>query len=546
MVTPKIGQTKAAITPKTGSIRDALGKTDIRLETRMPGTTTSIQVMQSTTLKVGGRSVASDAKRFDVSVGKTWATDLVSAAQRDAHLVPFRLLGDKTNPMTPAFAAAGTTSNAGTTLLGPNKPDNAMQASADMLSVVSVLLFPTESMADIARRLQRSNLGVVINTLVEFFRSPDRVASADELVHELEAIGALEGIRQLLSDEASTILEYVSRLPGRLAIPDIELQQVMRQITIKLSDSRALAEAYRFLGLIGDAAAIDQQVTQTSRAIDTIIGIRPSILPTVTPAEIIENRETVPGIIASRLYEATNPKRIIKILGETRFYPLTEDGWQKIGASNVMLIDVVTTRIIEGLEEMERASQVADHRGSPDSRGQMVFSRYRKNQKIVARLIPVLRALGKNEETQPLQRHLDNLVRRVSARIGDPMKKIHAQLTAHASHPRRILGTLEVAMLLIPTDAEWQKIKDDFPRAGQVLSFEVDHAVGQLTLTALEIEMTAGMGASVQSEVAEFDRLHRGVQKLMGIAENFVHPVELEAYRSTIESAVFAAEKWGR
>jgi len=176
----------------------------------------------------------------------------------------------------------------------------------------------------------------------------------------------------------------------------------------------------------------------------------------------------------------------------------------------------------------------------------MVFSRYRKNQKIVARLIPVLRALGKNEETQPLQRHLDNLVRRVSARIGDPMKKIHAQLTAHASHPRRILGTLEVAMLLIPTDAEWQKIKDDFPRAGQVLSFEVDHAVGQLTLTALEIEMTAGMGASVQSEVAEFDRLHRGVQKLMGIAENFVHPVELEAYRSTIESAVFAAEKWGR
>jgi len=195
-MTPPNKVSGKTVLPRTATIREALGKTEILVKTGQPGTVFSVRHLQLKSLGTGPRPVAGDARRFDVSASKTWGTDLVAAARRDAHLVPIQFLGNKTDPTAPAFAAVGTSSKAGATLFGPRKSDNTMQASADMLSVVNALFFSSESMADIARRLQRSKLGVVINVLVEFVNAPDRMTSADELIVELESINALDNLKQ--------------------------------------------------------------------------------------------------------------------------------------------------------------------------------------------------------------------------------------------------------------------------------------------------------------------------------------------------------------
>ena len=132
MVTPKTisGKVRAGA---IFSFREVLGQSPIQAATAYKAGALTAQRPSLEILHPKGVSIS----RHNVSVGKTWGTDLVAAARRDAKFVPFRLLTAGSSSSESAFVAIESLHTTLTSRSERNNEDKLSAAGRNRISITN-------------------------------------------------------------------------------------------------------------------------------------------------------------------------------------------------------------------------------------------------------------------------------------------------------------------------------------------------------------------------------------------------------------------------
>ena len=348
MVPPKIIKGKN-VTGMKPSFRRALEQSPIRMDVK-PGTGLSFvqrawkAVMPAKDDSAG--ALANRAQRFDVSVGKTWATGLVAAARRNAQFVPIRLIDVGSDSTPPAFLAAGTSSNVGNRS-GAEKTDGGMilmtqEPSASSIRDVAPILIAMEDAhstkeSHSIKELRRQLTLFIINQL-ELFLATEPSADAEGItnldIHEIA------GKSQEAWRHTRDAHQWVQQLrePYTTLDPDRqgELRTLVRSVVANFNSRMAVAGKPGQLKLTATYSAASMS-SESSPApggsIKLSIGVQ---FGEYSMPEIIRILRHLRGNVASDLYR--NWKGTLTRVGRHPTEPRTlrEPEWRDLGTDRLL------------------------------------------------------------------------------------------------------------------------------------------------------------------------------------------------------------------
>jgi len=497
MVIPKIGRGKLT-TGARPLFREALGKTQIQLKTGSNGTRPpSLHVLHPKGVSIS---------RHDVSVGKTWGTDLVAAARRDARFVPFRLLTGMSSSAAPMFAMVGArsgrTDEGQETKDGGRKPEGLSLMAH--LTHEDHLVISREDVTHLIYRIRRSTPEEIPQILLELVLTEEYSPKPGLVVQGLAQGGLFERVSRALGQYGNTLIE-------RLTLTIDTLREDHPLIKARVQDAGYLTHiAKRFETLLNTFQLPELSARITVLRTDLLElsfdlmtemdGRYP--LPRLRTEEVLEDRYSAVGNLVAQLYATSDPAKIAKILSGADKLELTKADWNLIQASNPQIPETLHKRLsqIEGTL-LPRSVGMAGAKIETEWGKQ----RLRNLRELIAeghRLVSVLSALGTprgtrqpHQYTSSLGYYEDSVLKIVGSAMGD----IVFDLTT-SEDPEQILRLLEKAQNLTPTDAEWKNIAD----SGIVHEIALGHATHLLHVVN---DAAARLVENVKAERGQFLQL---------------------------------------
>ncbi len=321
------------------SFRERLEKSQISPQTGSTDILSRLQVLQPQSNYTGP---------LDVSVGKTWGTNLVAAARRDAKFVPFRLLTTKAESPFPQFASAQTspTSNK-TPQATPGVAEAGMKLTGH-LTREDLTAISGEDADQVVARIWEATPEAIPEILVELARSGRFSTLSDRLIEGLTAYG-------LMQETRGTLRRYSKMTTRRLemAIERIHPWRTLLKgsvlVTRILSPVvHALMELLPTFGLTRESENV-RRSSERIRAANDYLFSEPKFKYHLWDSEITKGLQGDPYSplrdIIVELYFAMNHERVLQLLSKAMDLDLAKADYKMIQMSSLKIKGAIRNRL---------------------------------------------------------------------------------------------------------------------------------------------------------------------------------------------------------
>ena len=506
MVIPKIGRGKI-LTGAKPSFREVLGKTAIQVKNGLLGMSPSLSILHPKGVSFSQQ---------DVSVGKTWGTDLVAAAKRDARFVPFQLLTGMSSSAAPMFAMVGGDEGRGTSASGGKDVSQGMFAAGrstpgaenggkrsrglsfmDHLTHEDLIVISGERVTQLVVRIRRSTPDEIPEVLMELalsrtitalseaieeghltqddladFSGPrDNIMALIEKRVSAFSGALLEGLTQsgLMDRTKQALLRYADTIADRMTLTLDTLHPDRKMFKVRVQNAEMLIHLHKALKNL-------LYIFELSEAEDSLHALGeklrarrieltgdsavPYPYPEIGALRVLDNRHSPLGRLILRLYSTSEEGKIAQLLAEATTMNLTEADWNRVRRSNPQILDVLHERLGQIKEELLNRSVRMIGLSIEESVGKQRFHHFREMLSEGYQLVAALSAIGTPRETkQPHQykRDMDYYEEKAQSIVGTKMGDIVFELM-RLQDPEQILLLLDQALDLTPTATDWKNI----------------------------------------------------------------------------------------